>query len=295
MTELKHIASPARSGARRAARACHGFQIHRAVICLLAMLVLAMAVRSEAAVLKDLFAERQLLTDSSGRLDGNNANAALEPGEPRHGGKTGGHSLWISWLAPTNGVVKFQTEASSFDTLLSAYYFPSTNDTALSQLVEMARADDSEGLDHESKVEFGVLAGRRYEIAVDGYFGASGELNLRWAFDPTTLPPPIILSSPADRAVNLGDVVVLTVVLTNAANGDYRWYHNTNALDATGTTLVIPNVQATNVGRYKLRVRINGPNYFSVPAEIQINSDGVANSSSVSKYHLDRTGNSCAR
>jgi len=229
----------------------------------------------QAQVLRDNFADRELLTTPSGALDGNNATATLEPGEPRHGGKTGGHSLWISWIAPTNGVVKFETEGSSFDTLLSAYHFPSTNQTELDQLVELARADDSEGYEDESEVKFGVLAGHRYEIAVDGYYGASGPLELEWDFEPTVRPPPIILNAPGDRAVNAGDSVTLTVVLDNAANGSYRWYYNSNELDAFGTTLQISNVQPANVGRYKLRVIIDGPDYYSVPAEIQINSDSV--------------------
>jgi hypothetical protein len=234
------------------------------------------AVATQAQALRDNFANRQLLFAPFGSLDGNNAAATLEPGEPRHGGKTGGHSLWISWVAPTNGVVKFETLGSSFDTLLSAYYFASTNDTELNQLVELARADDSEGLDDESEIKFGVLAGHRYEIAVDGYFGAAGPLELEWDFQPTVRPPPVILSSPGDRAVNAGEAVTLTAVLANSPNGTYRWYHNDDELDAFGTTLVLPSVQAVNVGRYKLRVSIDGPDFYSVPAEIQINSDGAA-------------------
>ncbi len=50
--------------------------------------------------LTDNFADRQLLTDDSGRIDGSNAGATREPGEPRHGGKPGGRSVWVSWLAP---------------------------------------------------------------------------------------------------------------------------------------------------------------------------------------------------
>lgn len=230
-------------------------------------------------VLQDDFADRMVVTTARGSLNGNTATATREPGEPRHGGKTGGHSLWISWIAPTNGVARFETEGSLFDTLLSVYSFTSTNDSTFDQLVEVARADDSEGFGFESETKFGVLAGQRYEIAVDGYFGASGDVEVNWDFEPVSQPPPIILSSPPDRSVNLGDSLTLTVGLANQANGRYRWYFNGREMhDERSPVLVIPSVQATNVGRYRLNVDIEGPNYYSVPTEIQINSDGAATS-----------------
>ncbi|HXG49700.1 MAG TPA: immunoglobulin domain-containing protein, partial [Methylomirabilota bacterium] len=250
----------------------------RCLVTAVAAGCLLMPGESGAQVLRDNFADRDILTSPQGQLDGDNTGATLETGEPRHGGKPGGHSLWISWIAPTNGVVKFETGGSSFDTLLSAYFFASTNDTALEQLVELARADDSEGFGFESEVTFGVLAGRRYEIAVDGYHGAAGPLELEWDFQPTAVPPPIILSVPGDRAVRPGDSVTLEVGLANAANGRYRWFHNDTELESQETTLVIPAFQAAHVGRYKLRVTIDGPGYYSVPIEIQINSDGAADS-----------------
>jgi hypothetical protein len=185
---------------------------------------------------------------------------------------------WISWIAPSNGVVRFETEHSAFDTLLSAYYFPTTNDTTLEQLMVAAVADDSEGFEHESEIKFGVLAGHSYEIAVDGYRGATGPIVLEWSFYPTVAPPPIILASPTNQTVNFGDTVTLTVVLTNEANGSYRWYRDSDVLDVFVPILVIPQFQATDVGRYKLRVILDGPDYYSVPAEIQINTEGATES-----------------
>src|SRR5690242_12494043 len=134
--------------------------------------------------LQDMFTNRLTFTGISGNLTGNNSGASTELGEPKHGGKTGGHSLWLSWVAPTNGVARFQTEASKFDTLISAYHFNSTNDTTFDRLIEVARNDDSEELgDRESEIAFGVTAGQRYEIAIDGYFGAVGEIELEWHVD----------------------------------------------------------------------------------------------------------------
>jgi hypothetical protein len=229
------------------------------------------------ADLQDYFTNRETITAASGQINANNSTATIEPGEPKHGGKTGGHSMWVSWVAPTNGVAKFQTEGSRFDTLLAAYYFASPNDTNFDRLLVAATADDSEGFERESEIEFGVLAGQRYEIAVDGYFGAAGALELKWSFDSLPTPPPIVLSTPGDQAARLGDPVTLTVVVTNTAGAQFRWFFNGNQLNANTTDLVIPSLQITNVGRYKLRIDSDGLRFFTAPTEIQINSDGSAN------------------
>src|SRR6185503_2354919 len=133
-----------------------------------------------AQAFEDYFTNRETFTAAAGVLTGNNTTATVEPGEPLHAGKPGGHSLWISWVAPTNGVAHFKTETSGFDTLLAAYYFNPTNDTTLDKLLVAARDDDSEELaDRESEIDFGVIAGHRYEIAVDGYYGAAGGIKLQ--------------------------------------------------------------------------------------------------------------------
>lgn len=236
---------------------------------------------------QDFFTNRETITATGGTLNGSNTNATIEPGEPRHGGKPGGHSLWISFLAPTNGVVRFTTEAPGFDSLLSAYYFRSTNDTTLDKLAEAARDDDSEELGtRESRIEFGITAGRRYEIAVDGYFGAVGDFRLRWSLDATPVAPPTVLSTPPDQTLQLGASVTLTVVLTNVPNGTkFKWYRNDTELpDEKNTVLVIPSLQVTNVGHYKLLIDVGQKiTFFTIPADLQINTEG-ANALAQSKF-----------
>jgi hypothetical protein len=239
--------------------------------------------------LQDFFTNRETILSVSGQIERSNNNATFEAGEPKHGGKPGGHSLWISWIAPTNGVVQFKTETSRFDTLLSAYQFTNATGSTFADLREVSRADDSEGFEHESEIEFGVLAGERYEIAVDGYYGAVGKVEFRWEFNPLPVLPAQILSSPADRSVNVGDTVTLSVNVTNAANGQLKWVFNGNDLAVTTPNLVIPNFQSTNVGRYELRVSFNGGlRFFSVPTEVQINTDGASNTLAQAKI-LDST------
>ena len=242
-------------------------------------LCLGLGSLASAATLEDMFADRQTFTNAIGSLEANNTNATIEPSEPRHGGKPGGHSMWISWVAPVDCVVKFKTEASRFDTLLAAYRFNSTNDTTLDKLQLVAGADDSEGLERESAVEFGASAGERYEIAADGYYGATGKIELQWRLDEIKVAPPLLLSTPPDRSAKLGDPVELVVNLTNLGTAELRWYFNGNGLspNVTTTNLLIPNLQASNVGRYKLRVAVDGQQYYLPPTEVQINTDGATN------------------
>jgi hypothetical protein len=83
----------------------------------------------------DMFAGSQLLTGiSSATITGSNTNATEEPGEPKHARKIGGHSVWISWLAPGDGLVTLSTTGSSFDTLLAVYVLDPGNDPPLERL-----------------------------------------------------------------------------------------------------------------------------------------------------------------
>lgn len=236
--------------------------------------------------LQDVFTNRLVFTSRIGALEKSNAAATIEVGEPKHGGKPGGHSLWMTWVAPTNGIIRFKTEASAFDTTMGVYQFTNNAGTTFAELREVARADDSEGLNRESEVEFGVRAGEQYEIAVDGYRGATGTVELSWSFDELATPPAQILASPADRSVNIGEPVTLSVNVTNASGGQFRWFFNGDEItSATSTNLFIPSFQSTNVGRYKFRVNFGGGvHFFSVPTEIQINTDGSSNTLAQPKF-----------
>jgi len=233
----------------------------------------------QAQTFQDYFTNRQTFTAASGVLNGDNSTATVEAGEPLHAGKPGGHSLWISWVAPTNGVVRLKTETSGFDTLLAAYHFNSTNDTTFDKLTTTARNDDSEEIgDRESEIAFGVTAGERYEIAVDGYYGAVGTIKLQWTLDATVTPPPTVLSTTPDTTLKIGDPITLTVVLTNVPNGTkFQWYFNgVEVLDEKSTNLVISSMQVTNVGRYKLLIDVGSRvTFFSFSTELQINTEGA--------------------
>ena len=259
-------------------------------ILLFALVWLGMIKPSQAQLaFQDIFTNRQTTTSATGVLTGSNTNATVEVGEPQTGGKPGGHSVWISWVAPADGIATFRTDGSSFDTLLSAYYFGSTNDTTVDKLHEAARNDDFLGIAPASLIQFGALAGQHYEIAVDGYEGAVGDILLNWSFINATSPPPIVVSVPNDQAARQGDPVTLTVNMQTSPNVHLQWRLDENEIEEFGTNLFIPSLRPTNVGSYSLRVSIGSVKFFTTPTEIQINSDGQTNTLARDKL-LDSEG-----
>jgi alpha-tubulin suppressor-like RCC1 family protein len=131
---------------------------------------------------------------------GKNFQASLEFGEINPRGK-GGSSVWWEWTAPSSGHVTVNTFGSDFNTLLSIQQIIASN---LKELVN----DDDSGDSLQSKVTFLAVAQTTYYIAVHGYEGAQGnvEMLLCPAFGAPPDPP-----DPADlnhvyRGEDLGSV-----------------------------------------------------------------------------------------
>src|SRR6185436_1335340 len=98
----------------------------------------------------DNFGNQPVVTPPQGLFTGNNTFATREPGETNHFGKPGGHSVWMAWLAPSNGIATFHCMGSAFDTLLAAYHGSGFG-------AEVA-ADDDTGPSLTSQISFNVAA-----------------------------------------------------------------------------------------------------------------------------------------
>lgn len=121
----------------------------------------------------DNFASRAVIAGASAMVSGSNVGATKEAGEPNHAGNSGGKSVWWSWTAPENGPVTVTTDGSDFDTLLGVY-----TGASVSSLDTIA-SDDDGGPGTTSLTTFSGVAGTAYQIAVDGFGGASGSITLR--------------------------------------------------------------------------------------------------------------------
>ncbi|MBL9139950.1 MAG: hypothetical protein JNK85_29025 [Verrucomicrobiales bacterium] len=235
--------------------------------------------RGVAALFQDAFSLREQIEGNTGELLGSNVGATREDGEPRHAGKTGGHSVWISWIAPSDGLLTLSTSGSGFDTVLAVYRRESPEDAeGWSGLESVGEDDDDDEDDHGagwSTTQIGVRHGIRYEIAVDGYAGAVGAIRLTWTFVPRNAPFPVIPGGTPDQAVREGDPVTLSFNLPAIDGAEYRWYRNGISVeDGEDAVLTIPRFRAEDAGHYRLRIELNDVSMMSQPIELQINSEG---------------------
>jgi len=193
--------------------------------------------------------DRLTLTASSGVGRGSNTLATAETGEPRHAGKPGGKSVWFTWRSPADGIAVFSTRGSAFDTLLAVY-----KSGALSETNALA-ADEDRGEFLTSRVVFNAQAGANYQIAIDGFAGASGNFVLSWQLELTTSQVPRVVNEPQSRSVPRGSSHVFDVRALGVAPLEYQWFHNCVPIPgATNDSLALPNIQPADVGLYFVRV-----------------------------------------
>ncbi|MDY7004440.1 MAG: S8 family serine peptidase [Cyanobacteriota bacterium] len=129
-------------------------------------------VQQTTPISNDNFADSATLTGTSDSATTSNLNASKEADEPNHAENDGGSSIWWNWTAPSSGLVNIDTFDSSFDTVLAAY-----TGSSLQELTEVTSNDDA-GTDVQSEIMFEVEAGTNYKIAVDGFNGAAGDVEL---------------------------------------------------------------------------------------------------------------------
>lgn len=103
-----------------------------------------------------------------------NLNYTKETGEANHAGNTGGKSVWWKWTAPFDGPTTVRTLGSSFPTTLAVY----TGTVSVSNLTHVASDYNSLGGTERSRVIFDAVAGTMYSIAVDGFNGVTGNIQL---------------------------------------------------------------------------------------------------------------------
>src|SRR5439155_5523991 len=119
----------------------------------------------------DSFASAAALSGAQGSVSGTTVAARAEPGEPPHGERASGASVWYAWTAAATGNVTFSL---STDGLVAVY-----RGTAVDALAVVRRSDD--GGDATRTVTVAVDAGSDYRIAVDGLRGDTGPFTLTWS------------------------------------------------------------------------------------------------------------------
>ncbi len=200
----------------------------------------------------DLFIERASLFGFTNTLRGTNSAFTRETGEPRHNGKLGSRSGWISWTAPAQGFCVLDTFGSSFDTVLAVYTNAATP-LHLTNLVEVASNDDAASSNLQSRLSFLASAGVTYQIAVDGYAaGEGGTVLFRLEL---TEADPWIVAHPQSRSIPEGGSVTFGVSAAGSGAPAIQWLFNDAPLsDQTNSSLVLSSVQPGDAGAYRASV-----------------------------------------
>ena len=140
----------------------------------------------------------------------------------------------------------------------------------------MAEDDDSGGF-FSSLVTFNVTKGVNYQVAVDGYNGATGDVVLGLpsgtgyqGLSEDDGSPTQITQQPASQIVTAGATVTLTVVATNAAT--YQWWYlqNQPIPGANDSSLTVTNIQEDSVGGYHVLVANSAGSAVSDVATVSI-------------------------
>ena len=133
----------------------------------------------------DAFENAAPLSGSFATANAASLKATRQSREPDHAGNQGGASLWWTWTAPVAGEVVIDTHGSGFDTLLAVY-----RGNSLTGLSVVAQNDDADDLTLTSVVRFNTVEGGRYLIAVDGFAGAQGDIELTLRVDNDAFAKP---------------------------------------------------------------------------------------------------------
>ena len=238
----------------------------------------------------DYFSNRISINPLASPVTGSNSNATREAGEPLHDGKPGGKSIWYTWHASFTGVISLTTLGSSFDTLLAVY-----TGTNVADLTPVAADDDSGGY-FTSLVTFNCVAGADYQIAVDGFQGASGTvtLGLPAGTGYRVLNPasgdaiPVITQQPTNQVAPEGSTVTLSVTASSVSPLTYQWYFQGAPVAGANTNqFVVSNLLASSVGNYSVLVANDVGSVTSANANVQVT---VANNTGSSGSAQDKFG-----
>jgi hypothetical protein len=149
----------------------------------------------------DDFANAQAISGCAGSVAGSTFGATKEAGEPSHdpsdsNSLSPSHTVWYQWQAPASASTTITTAGSDFDTVLAVY-----TGSNLGSLTRVVFNDDVQnGVIITSSVTFDANAGTIYLIAVDGWGGDAGTVNLNWNGCPCTTTLVVNNNGDADDA-----------------------------------------------------------------------------------------------
>ncbi len=255
-------------------------------------LIASMALAAPATPLPfaDDFAARGEIAGAAGKGTVNNRGATREVGEPKHADSRTQSTIWVSWVAPFDGVMSLVSRNSDFRTVIGVYAnqdallnpgLPTTLiNYGLTQLSEVAASSVVKNDRQASQTSFPVQQGVRYEIAVAGVGKAQGPIDFTWKLKASSQPLPSVVSHARSSSGQSSDRVDLSYDVRYKGNVRFQWLRNGQEVDgATGSRLTIKNLTADDVGAYILRITVppltprgEVTTLFTKPVEVQMSS-----------------------
>ncbi len=177
-----------------------------------------------------------------GTVNGNNANATAQPGEPPHAGTPAVNSIWYSWTAPKDGTIYLDAFNSSFTARVAVYA-----GTVLSNLSVMAASDFNSPYAGTTSmaewklggVQFRASAGTTYYIAVDTQDGGTGAVVLNWTYHSSGL---FRFTSTAYDGIEGQGAIYITITRLFGSDGCVKVNYETVDGTASGGTDYVPIV-----------------------------------------------------
>jgi Concanavalin A-like lectin/glucanases superfamily len=168
----------------------------------------------------DDFADAILLTGTSGTQGPvDNTYATAESGEPAHDENAASNSIWYKYVPASDGYLIVDTFAGAMDTVLAAYTGSAVNALTLVGWNDEAGSDLN--TNNQSRMTLPVTSGTTYYIAVDGYFGAVGDIYIAWEFATATAPANDLFSNATVISTATGSNMVNTLAATMEVGEPY--------------------------------------------------------------------------
>ena len=225
-----------------------------------------------APAVNDNFTDRIVIEPGITQSIGSNVASTVETNEPRNPSVSGVHTVWWEWTAPITSEVTITTSGSSFDTTLAIY-----TGIDLASIDLVVSNDDFNG--RQSSVTFTAAIGIPYMIQINGYSDSTGTISLNHPSTGNTTGAPVIISSPANRTILIGDSFLLEV---NAVGDDplsYQWYHDGALIpSATERLYSVPQAVQDDSGQYYVAVTNGAGTTNSSNSFVAVNQVGVITS-----------------
>ena len=172
--------------------------------CLLLLAIVPALVLAQSAPHNDNFADAEQIYGKSGTVDGSNAGASIEPGEPIHFGYGNRYSVWYKWTAPVNGTATFSFYGYSI-------YYGIVMGVYTGNSVSELNAVTGGLVQGNPSAVFGVSKGTTYYICISGcdyweiQYGQSiqGSFGLTWNVEMLT--PEVYAWPTSATAITYGD------------------------------------------------------------------------------------------